>query len=131
MRKAYPIQLRFDTVPIQNVALNLECRDAIVPVLRALQHVYANRQLTTSILDLIADDIIGDSRSDTGREGMDYWHICVSGWKPICAFCGNGSCASPGDRELCRRLSFQMRHFVYSRILRVTEHALIVGTRSV
>lgn len=77
MRKAYPTQLRFDTVPIQNVALNLECRDSIVPVLRALQHVYANRQLTTSILDLIADDIIGDSRSDTGREGMDYWHICV------------------------------------------------------
>ena len=46
-------------------------------VLRALQHVYANRQLTTSILDLIADDIIGDSHSDTGLEGMDYWHICV------------------------------------------------------
>ncbi len=77
MRKAYSRQLRFDTVPIGNVELNLECRDAIVPVLRALQHVYANRQLTTSILDLIAKDIIGDSRSDTGREGMDYWHICV------------------------------------------------------
>ena len=77
MRKAYPTQLRFDTVPIQNVVLNLECRDSIVPVLRALQHVYANRQITRSILDLIADDIIGDSRADTGREGMDYWHICV------------------------------------------------------
>ena len=77
MREAYPSQLRFDTVPIQNVALNLECRDSIVPVLRALQHVYANRQLTTSILNLIADDIVGDSRTDTGREGMDYWHICV------------------------------------------------------
>lgn len=50
MRKAYPTQLRFDTVPIQNVVLNLECRDSIVPVLRALQHVYANRQITRSIL---------------------------------------------------------------------------------
>jgi hypothetical protein len=77
MRKAYSTQLRFDTVPIENVELNLECRDAIVPVLRALQHVYANRQLTNDILGLIAADINGESRTDTGREGMDYWHICV------------------------------------------------------
>jgi transposase, IS5 family len=77
MRKAYPTQLRFDTVPIENVELNLECRDAIVPVLRALQYVYSNRQLTNEILGLIAADINGESRTDTGREGMDYWHICV------------------------------------------------------
>lgn len=77
MRKAYSTQLRFDTVPIQNVELNLECRDAIVPVLRALQHVYANRQLTRDILGRIGADINGESRTDTGREGMDYWHICV------------------------------------------------------
>jgi hypothetical protein len=77
MRKAYPTQLRFDTVPIEKVSLNRECRDSIVPVLRALQHVYANRPLITHILDLVAADVIGESRSDTGREGMDYWHICV------------------------------------------------------
>ncbi len=34
MRKAFSTQLRFDTVPIENVELNLECRDSIVPVLR-------------------------------------------------------------------------------------------------
>ena len=68
MRKAYSTQLRFDTVPIANVELNLECRDAIVPVLRALQHVYANRQLTREILGRIADDINGESRADTGCE---------------------------------------------------------------
>ena len=77
MRKAYPTQLRFDTVPIENVELNLGCRDAIVPVLGALQHVYVNRQLTNDILGLIGADINGESRTDTGREGMDYWHICV------------------------------------------------------
>lgn len=76
MRKADTTQLRFDTVPIESVELNLECRDSIVPVLRALQHVYADRKLTAFILDLIADDINGDSRTDTGREGLDYWHIC-------------------------------------------------------
>ena len=53
MSKAYSTQLRFDTVPIKDVELNLECRDGIVPVLRALQHVYTNRQLTNDLLGLI------------------------------------------------------------------------------
>ena len=77
MRKAYPTQLRFDTVPIHKVPLNLECRDAIVPVLKALQHVYSHRELTARILELIAADINPGTRTDTGREGLDYWHVCV------------------------------------------------------
>ena len=77
MRKAYSIQLRFDSVPIEEVQLNLDSRDRIVPILRALQHLYCNRELTNRILDLIAADINHNSRTDTGRKGMDYWHICV------------------------------------------------------
>ena len=77
MRKAYSNQLRLDTVPIPNVELNLQCRDRIVPVLRSLQQFYSNSELTDHILALIAADINEDSRTDTGRKGMDYWHICV------------------------------------------------------
>jgi IS5 family transposase len=77
MRKAYSNQLRFDSVAIENVPLNFDCRDSVVPVLRALQHIYSNRELTATILRLIAADINPDSRTDTGRKGMDYWHICV------------------------------------------------------
>jgi IS5 family transposase len=77
MRKAYSNQLRFDSVPIENVPLNFNCRDSIIPVLRALQHVYCNRELADHILQRIGNDINGNTRTDTGREGMDYWHICV------------------------------------------------------
>ena len=77
MRQAYSNQLRLDTVPIVEVELNLQCRDRIVPVLRALQHVYCDGELTDKILRLIGEDINQDSRTDTGRKGMDYWHICV------------------------------------------------------
>ena len=77
MRKAYSKQLRLDTVPIPDVQLNLQSRDRLVPVLRSLQHVYSDSILTGRILNLIAADINADSRSDTGRKGMDYWHICV------------------------------------------------------
>jgi hypothetical protein len=77
MRKSYSNQLRLDSVPIAKVTLNFESRQSIVPVLRGLQHVYSNRDLTHEILGLIRSDINGNSRTDTGRTGMDYWHICV------------------------------------------------------
>jgi hypothetical protein len=77
MRKAYSNQLRLDSVPIEQVTLNLDSRDAIVPVLRALQFVYSDRKLVDHILELIAADINKDTRTNTGRSGMDYWHICV------------------------------------------------------
>jgi len=51
MRQAYSNQLRLelDTVPIPKVELNLQCRDRIVSVLRALQHVYSHSESTHKI----------------------------------------------------------------------------------
>jgi hypothetical protein len=46
----------------ETVSLNLESRDRIVPVLRALQAVYSDRQLTDQILALVATDINPNSR---------------------------------------------------------------------
>ena len=77
MRKAYSKQRRLDSVPIDQVELNLDCRDSIIPVLRALQHVYSDGTLTEKVLDLIGQDVNGNSRTDCGREGMDYWHLLV------------------------------------------------------
>lgn len=77
MRKSYSPQLRLDSIPVKEVELNLGCRDSIIPVLKALQHLYGNRQLTDQILEWIGNDISKDARTDTGRKGMDYWHICV------------------------------------------------------
>ncbi|QDT78622.1 hypothetical protein Mal35_20710 [Gimesia maris] len=77
MRKSYSNQLRLDSVPIEQVALNLESRDRIVPILRALQFLYSDRKLIDEILQWISADVNSDSRTDTGRTGMEYWHICV------------------------------------------------------
>lgn len=77
MRTSYSSQLRLDSVPIEQVTLNLESRDRIVSILRALQFVYADRELADQVVALIAADINGNSRTDTGRKGMEYWHICV------------------------------------------------------
>ena len=77
MRKPFSNQPRLDSRGVLGVQLNLECRDEIVPILRALQHIYSQPETRDAILDLIAEDVNQDSRDDVGREGMDYWQILV------------------------------------------------------
>src|SRR4051812_843138 len=77
MRKAFSSQQRLDCRGVYGVQLNLECRDEIIPVLRALQHVYSQPELREELLGLIAADVNQDTRDDVGRKGMDYWEILV------------------------------------------------------
>lgn len=77
MRKSYTKQYRFDSSPIAQVELNVECRDEIICVLLGLQHLYTNSALRTKVIQLVAADINEDSRSDIGRPGMDYWQVLV------------------------------------------------------
>ncbi len=77
MRVAFPEQPRLDCPRVDVVPLNVNCRDEIIPLLRALQHVYAQVPLRDEILQLIGKDVNRDSRPDCGREGLSYWAITV------------------------------------------------------
>jgi IS5 family transposase len=77
MRKAFSEQGRLDCRGVAAVPLNLNGRDEIIPVLRALQQIYSRPQLRDSILELVAADVNREARDDVGREGMDYWQILV------------------------------------------------------
>ncbi|MFV2069502.1 MAG: ISNCY family transposase, partial [Pirellulales bacterium] len=77
MRKAFDSQRRFDSQPVADVRLNLNCRDEIVPILQALQHIYSQPKLRDDILRAIARDVNGNSSGKRGRQGMDYWQILV------------------------------------------------------
>jgi transposase, IS5 family len=77
MRKAFSDQRRLDCRGVLDVQLNLDCRDEIIPILRALQQIYSRPELRQRILDLISQDVNQESRDDLGREGMDYWQILV------------------------------------------------------
>ncbi len=63
--------------PVTQVVLNPNCRDRMVPILRALQHLYSRPQLRQQALDLIAQDVLGDADPDQGRPGMTLWQILV------------------------------------------------------
>jgi transposase, IS5 family len=77
MRKAMDRQQRLDSRPVVNVKLNLDCRDEIIPILLALQHIYSQPKLRDDILRAIAADVNSHSSRKRGRQGMDYWSILV------------------------------------------------------
>ena len=77
MRKATERQGRLDCPAVVNVKLNLACRDEIIPILMALQHVYERPELRDEILRAVAADVNGRSSRKRGRQGMDYWSIVV------------------------------------------------------
>jgi hypothetical protein len=77
MRLAYQEQPRLDCPAVNAVELNLNCRDEIVPILRALQHIYGNVPLRRELLDLVGKDVNRGSSRKRGREGLDYWSITV------------------------------------------------------
>jgi len=77
MRKTFDPQRRFDRQAVLGVRLNLNCRDEIVPILRALQHIYSQPDVREGILRAIARDVNRTSSRKRGRKGMDYWQILV------------------------------------------------------
>src|SRR5271165_5578667 len=76
MRLACPEE-RLDCLPIREVELNLECRDEIIPILRALRHLYADAPLRRELLTLVGKDVNGSTDRKRGRRGMNYWEIAV------------------------------------------------------
>lgn len=76
MRLAYQ-EPRLDCPGVDAVTLNLNCRDEIIPILRALQHVYGQAGVRREILALVGNDVNAGSSPDLGREGLSYWTIMV------------------------------------------------------
>jgi hypothetical protein len=76
MRLAGP-EARLDNLPIGDVQLNLECRDEIIPILRALQHLYADAARREELLALVGADVNASTSRKRGRRGLNYWEITV------------------------------------------------------
>jgi hypothetical protein len=62
---------------VTQAVLNPNCRDRMIPILRALQHLYSRPQLRRQALDLIAKDVLGEADPDHGRPGLTLWQILV------------------------------------------------------
>ena len=76
LRLACPEQ-RLDCLPISAVTLNLDCRDELIPILRSLQHLYADAPVRRELLGLVGKDVNKSTSRKRGRRGMNYWEITV------------------------------------------------------
>jgi transposase, IS5 family len=77
MRVSFDPQGRLDCNAVLDVSLNLNCRDEIVPILKALQHIYSEGQVREEILGAVEQDVNNATSRRRGRKGMDYWQILV------------------------------------------------------
>jgi hypothetical protein len=76
MRQRFEQQQSLGITPISDIEFPLRSRDELPPVLRALQYIFVTPELNKQVFDLLEKKICSD-KQQTGRKGMDLWHILV------------------------------------------------------
>lgn len=77
MRKCLEEQMSLGATPINQVELDLNCRHELVPLLKALQHIYQRVRLRNELLELIRRDLVGERSAEKGANGMTAWEALV------------------------------------------------------
>lgn len=78
MRKRFDAQIGLGQIPIEKVPIPDKSRDELPPVLAGLQWIFATPEINEEVFALLEEKVVGDKK-DTGRPGMDLWHILVLG----------------------------------------------------
>ena len=79
MRKLIDPQLKIGQREIQNIEIDLDCRDEIPQVLLGLQHLYSDRKLRERVFSILETIVPVNVDAKYGRPGMDLWKILVLG----------------------------------------------------
>jgi hypothetical protein len=75
MRKRFEAQLTLGSTPIEQIKFPLKSRDELPALLRGLQYVYTDKDVSEQIFSMLEDIIC--TKLPTGRPGMDLWSIFV------------------------------------------------------
>ncbi|MFT5191767.1 MAG: IS5 family transposase, partial [Verrucomicrobiales bacterium] len=78
MRKRFDLQIELGQPSIESVIIPLNSRDELPPIIAGLQWIFKTPEINEQIFALLERQIVGD-KQDTGRPGMDLWHILVLG----------------------------------------------------
>ena len=76
MRKRFDQQLSLGATPISEVKIRIKGRDEMPPVLLGLQTIFTTPELNEKTFVILEDTIL-KGKKNTGRNGMDLWHILV------------------------------------------------------
>jgi len=77
MRATINRQFSLGQPPLDQIALDDDCRFELIPILAGLQHLHGQPERRERLLDLVAADILGDADPDRGRDGMNFWQVLV------------------------------------------------------
>jgi IS5 family transposase len=78
MRKRFDSEIHLGQVPIETVVIPLRSRDELPPILAGLQWIFTTPEINSSVFKLLEEQVQG-GKKNTGRPGMDLWHILVLG----------------------------------------------------
>jgi len=78
MRKRFEQQLSLGVIPINEVKFDNRSRDELPEILKGLQHIFVDSDLSEAIFSLL-DTEINSGKQATGRPGMTLWEILVLG----------------------------------------------------
>lgn len=78
MRKRFEVQFLLGQTPIEDVLIPLKSRDELPPTLAGLQWMFTTPEINEKVFQLLDQKVVGDKKQ-TGRPGMDLWHILVLG----------------------------------------------------
>ncbi len=72
-------QLEWGQAVIEEIEIHVHSRDDIPPLLRGLQHVYADRSTRGRWFEILEEGILPEVSHLRGRPGMELWKILVMG----------------------------------------------------
>ena len=78
MRKRFEQQLSLGVIPINEVKFNKKSRHELPEILKGLQHIFVDPDLSEVVFSLL-DSEINSGKQATGRPGMTLWEILVLG----------------------------------------------------
>jgi transposase, IS5 family len=78
MRKRFETQLNLGVTPIEKVKIRERARDELPGILKGLQWIFSTPSVNELIFSLLEERLLKD-KEDTGRPGMDLWHVLVLG----------------------------------------------------
>ncbi len=79
MRKVIENQLKLGQVTIENIQIDMSCRDEIPQLLLGLQTIYSNKQLRAEVFAILEKMVPDNVDPGNGRSGMELWKILVLG----------------------------------------------------
>ena len=79
MRKVKEMQMKLGEVNIADIVFDLRSRDEIPKLLLGLQYIWCTSEVREKVFEILENIVPVDTRSDTGRPGMELWKILVLG----------------------------------------------------